>query len=104
MAGANGKRDKYGKLPKSGDVDTEAILAVRMNVASIDLKDGLFHEPDEVHLYFDVPGLENPVVYIFRDPMKLTRVMKDMAGAGARCWPRESRKAGANGKGRILEG
>jgi hypothetical protein len=109
MAGNNG-REKYGKLPMTGDKDPEVLPATRVNVASVDngksakspsakSPQGLLHQPDEVHVYIEVPGLDVPVALIFKDPMKLARVMRDMAAAGNRCWPKEPEKIGQNGSG-----
>ena len=101
MAGNNG-REKYGKLPMTGDKDPEVLPATKVNVASVDngkSPQGLLHQPDEVHVYIEVPGLDVPVALIFKDPMKLARVMREMAAAGNRCWPKEPEKIGGNGSG-----
>ena len=88
------KRVDYGKLPMSGDEDKglEALKARRLNIASVGKSDTLLHEPDEVHIYIEVPGIDLPVVVVLDEPQKVVTVMHDMAAAANRCWPKVAEK------------
>jgi len=91
---------EYGKLPRSGEKGKEVILATKVNVASIDPRpDAFIHRPDQVHVYVEVPGLEHPVAIVFTDPMQLAKIMREMATAGVRTWPKERAKVSGNGRG-----
>ena len=96
---------EYGKLPRSGEKGKEVILATKVNVASIDPRpDALIHRPEQVHVYVEVPGLDVPVAIVFTDPIRLTKVMHEMAQAGARTWPREPVEAGSSGARPRIQG